>query len=243
MLLWLTLGCAPHTPLVAAPWVAEARLAGDEIAVLPLISLATRPEADYREGLGSLNVPLLRETGRNARTEQLFHIPEAIAVALPGEVGAVLGDRWDGHFVTTKWPVGTRDSLISALDGRADLDQALARLANGHQFLLVTWVNTLSGTPISAEGLPGEVVYTESGPVIVDLVEEPYRVRATVGVALIAPDGELLVRYADTFETVLNDRSGPARVGRTVARGLADEVGAFWPTDPAFADGWVSLSP
>jgi hypothetical protein len=66
---------------------------------------------------------------------------------------------------------------------------------------------------------------------VVDHRDEPYRVVARAGLALVASDGEVVVRYADTFETVLNERSDADQAARVLARALVAEVATLW-SDP-----------
>lgn len=119
------------------------------------------------------------------------------------------------------------------------LDAALTDTARagGGRPVLVTWVRGLSGSPLTNEFIVGEVTFIGEGPVVVTL-EEPYRVSGRFGLALVAPDGEVLVRYEEPFEAVLSDTYGPGRIARDVARDLAVEVARFWPVDPeAVVDG------
>ena len=87
-------------------------------------------------------------------------------------------------------------------------------------------------SPITAEAAPGEVVESAVGPVAVNLFEESYRIRATVGLALIASDGDVILRYRDDFESILGAQRNPMRVGRDLALGLAQEIVKMWPSDP-----------
>lgn len=239
-MIWWLVACAPKLLLPPQPWAAEASPPGDEVIVLPVLDRSGAIAVDYAEALG-VRVPFDREDARRRRTIELADVPVAFGWALPGEVGADLGARWNGRFVVGKWPVGARARLDQALDGPG-LDGALSDLADPLRPVLITWVLALDGRPISGEALPGEVVDTEIGPVISDLFAEPYRVRATLGAALIAPDGEVVVRVGDEFEAVLSDVSGPDRVGRALAAALAVDVAKMWPVDPEFqpvaSAGW-----
>ena len=102
------------------------------------------------------------------------------------------------------------------------------------------WTASLRGEPVSNQGLPGDLVTTDAGPVIVDHGEEVYRVRARVGLALVAPDGEVVVRYVDTYEALLSDRADPAQAARDLARDLAAQVALIWPTDRRLLDDAIS---
>lgn len=243
-MIWL-FACAPKVELLHQPWAADAEPAGDEILVLPVLDRSGARAVDYRESLG-VRVPYTREEVRRERTAELGLIAAAYGWALPGEVGAALGASWDGRFLVGRWPAGARSRIDQALDG-GDIDVALAGLADPRRTVLVTWVDRVDGRPISAEAMPGEVVHTAVGPVICDLFAEPYRVNATIGAALIAPDGQILVRVTDDVEAVLSEADGPDRVGRTLAAALAEDVAKLWPTVPRGSDGdmddWIAAAP
>lgn len=231
-MIWSLLACTPKLELPPQPWAAEASPPGDEVLVLPVLDRTRTIPVDYAESIG-VRVPFEREDTRRRRTVELADVPRAFGWALPGEVGADLGDRWEGRFLVGRWPSGARGRLEQALGG-SGLDVALSDLADSRRPVLVTWVSALDGRPISGEALPGEVVDTEVGPVVSDLFSEPYRVEATLGAALIAPDGEVVVRVDDDFEAVLSDVSGPDQVGRALASALAEDVAKLWPVEPSF---------
>jgi hypothetical protein len=233
-LLW---ACVPHdSDLPALAWNAEARSTDGVIRVLPVLGLHDDPVVNYDEALAGAHVPYGREKGRQARTAQVAEIPDAIGMALPGQLQIELGGAWDAQFRVGRFPVGGQTRLAQAIGSGDDnaIDEALGSLGkvDGGRTVLVTWVENLDGRPITAEALPGEVVHTASGPVIVDLSEEAYRVHATVGMALVMGDGEVVLRYADEYEAVLSSRGGSRGAGTDIARALAGEVVKVWPQDP-----------
>jgi hypothetical protein len=65
-----------------------------------------------------------------------------------------------------------------------------------------------------------------------DPSDEPYLVSARLCMALVASDGEVVVRYEDRFEGVLSGPDGVHRAGRELARALASEVTKVWAVDP-----------
>jgi hypothetical protein len=227
--------CAARSGEVTLSWDASARYPAGVIHVLPVLGTYEQPRVDLDEGLRDLTVSRDREQIRRERTYELVQVPGAIALALPGEVQVALGDAWSGRFRSARWPVGGRDRLAAALHRDGSLDDALASLARDDGLVLVTWVDDLRGDPLTAEALPGEVVHTASGPVIVDLFAEPYRVTAGVGMALVASDGEVVVRYADRFEGLLSASRDSDVVGRELARDLAEQAALLWPTDRSVA--------
>ena len=105
----------------------------------------------------------------------------------------------------------------------------------GGQGTLFTWVDHLDGVPLTAQAFPGQILETPRGPYMVDHGDEPYLVTASVGMALVASDGEVVLRYHDTFETVLSGRYTTERAAADVARRLATEVAKVWALPDEFA--------
>lgn len=236
LLLALVTGCVPH-PVSATPaprdWDFSARPTAGEIRVLPLaISLAPVP----LERAGSLGVPVSwhRLALRWRRTLQVDRVPEEALLALPGAVHREVGPAWPATFRLGRWPANGRGRLLAALDGRADLEATLSELARdvGGDASLFVWVEEVDGGPLSAHALPGELVRTPAGPVVVDSRDEAYRVTAMLGLALVARDGEIVVRYRDAFDTVLTGERDAGWAGRELALALAREVALVWPTLP-----------
>ena len=238
MLAVVLLGCGVH-PVSSShlPWAAEARPTHN-VRVLPVLTVYDEPEVRL-DGYVGAGVSWYREGIRRQRTSELNEISEAIGDSLPGAVHGEMRGCWDGNFRVGRYPVLTRDRLAGALKGRSDLDEALVDIAQsvGGEAVLFTWITELRGDPLSAEGLPGEIIETSVGPVVVDLYDEPYRVTAEVGMALVTSDGDVVVRYADTFEAILSGASRPAHTGRDLAKLLASEVAMVWPNDPRLEIG------
>lgn len=217
------------------PWAAEAVPTGPVVTVLPACVVATAPGVDYNEALLGVTVPLGRQALREARTREVARVPAAFGWALAGEIGAATGERWEGRFATGREaPTPCRRLTTALLDG-ARLDPVLAGFASDTP-VLVTWVDGFDAVPISALVLPGEVVHTASGPVVSDLWTEPYQLTLRVGMALVSPDGTVVVRLSDEIGTVLTDDHGPERAGRAVARDLAAEVAKIWPCQELVAN-------
>jgi hypothetical protein len=213
-------------------WDFQARAVPGEVRVLPALVDAAAP-ALSRESYVGAGIPVGREAVRRERTAQLARVPEAFAAALPGALNAAMGPSWGGDFAVGRYPAGARRALRAAVRGRADLPEALGRVGRGAggEGALVTWVERIEARPITALGFAGEIVGTELGPVVVDHRAEPYRVVARVGVALVAADGDVVLRYRDTVETVLS-ADGPDAAARHLARDLAAELALVWPADP-----------
>ena len=179
----------------------------------------------------------LRQDLRRERESMATDVPASIAAALPGAINGRVGASWGGEFSVGRYRMGARRKLahhVGALSMVPALTDAATR--GDDASTLFIWVEQVNASPLSAETFAGDIVVTEAGPVVVDHHVEPYRVSATVGAALVASDGQIVVRYVDHFEAVLTDR-GPGATGRTIAQGLADELSLVWPSDERLMDG------
>lgn len=229
------------TVAVAAPpgpaWRFDARVIEGDVRVLPVIDQTVDLTHRRDTFIGAGLTPPQQEL-RQRRERQLTKVPGALALSIPGAVQREIGHAWGGSFVPGAWPVGQKRAVENALGDPTRLDDALAALGrrSSADGVLVTWVESWTATPLSAIALPGDIVTTEVGPVVVDHDVEPYAITARVGTALVAGDGEIVLRYVDTFDTVL-DADGQHDAGRVLARSLAHELALVWPTDPALFDG------
>jgi hypothetical protein len=232
----LSVGCVPHVSSneVVLPWTFEARPTAGRIMVVPVIDLTTEPVVNLDSPTGRA-LPPEWAAMRRQRTQELGQVAGAIGQALPGAVNGQLGFAWKGQFKAGQFAVGGRDRLKKTLlSRRASLDRVLAEQARaiGGEATLFTWVVSQEATPISAQAFPGFSFETPVGPVVVDPVDEPYMVEARIGLALVTRDGEVVLRYEDQYRAVLSSQNTPERVGRTLARSLAEEVGPVWAIDP-----------
>ncbi len=238
-------GCAGKQVTPHQPWKFEARTTHGVVRVLPVLALAEAGEVPL-EGYVGARLPWLREWLRGQRTAEVGRIPDAIGSTLPGAINGELGARWDGHFLGGRFAPGSRRAIRNALQGKGDLDQALSASArgldgsHGERAVLVTWVTRIDAEPLTARGFAGDIVQTSSGPVVLDHIEEPFLVDARLGMALVAHDGEVVLRYSDRFETVLSARRGASDAANDLARSLASEVAKVWATDPRLEDDAVS---
>jgi len=242
VLLLALAGCAPHPVAPPRPpvlsWDFSARPTEGDVQVVPVLVDAVRLRLGEATWLGpEPSVDRLRQ--RVDRTRQLAEVPTAVGIAVPGALAEALGGHWHGAFHVGALPSGGREHWLSAVHGRADLDATLGALARalGGDASLFVWVDRLQGQPLTATGLPGDLLRTDAGPVVVDHRAEPYRVQARIGVALVAADGEVVLRYVDTYDALLTERADPAQVGRDLARRLAEQVVRVWPTDPRLLAG------
>ncbi len=239
---WLGIGlalgaCAPRTSVTPADHLSfafEARPTWGEVRVVPTLALHGPVSVNYDSYLGR-SLPLHRQQIRRERTRELAQVPAALGRALPGEVNARLGRTWSGQFRGHDLAAPARDRVRDALVGeRPDLHASLAHAARevGGQATLFCWVRGLEAEPLSLRGFPGEVVETELGPVVLDHQDEPYLVRAEVGMALVTQDGEVVLRYQDTYPALLSARADAQSAARELARSLAEEVSLVWAVDP-----------
>ncbi len=217
---------------IHSSWEFEARATHGEVWVMPMLNLHDDPETNLDSYLG-VGLSWEREKIRNARTFESAAVPAAAGLALPGAVNGELGLEWKGQFRHGRWGrAGER--LRGAIAGKRDLDDTLLNIAehNGGEATLFTWTHTLDAHPLSQDAFPGELIETSWGPVVVDHGQEPYLITLQVGIALVAADGEVLIRYTDAYETVLSGNVGVDKAGDDLAQSMAQEVVKVWATDP-----------
>jgi len=242
-------GCATRTAPELS-WHFEARATHGEIQVVPMIELQEAPELDLHVYVSEdirldPNTNAERYDLRKFRTEQLSDFPFHVALSLPGAVNGELGMNWKGQFRTAKYPVAGNKKVKAALEGKADLDQALGDVARrmSGQATLFTWLQDIDGHPITRDGPPGYVKETAWGPVVITLAEEPYLVTMQVGIALVTKDGEVVLRYEDSYETVLSNHLDPEAASADLARSIAAEVTKVWACDPELDDALLAKKP
>lgn len=213
-------------------WRFEARPAAGHIAVLPVLSLMRVGDVSTQDYVGP--IPPWRLELRKQRIHEIQRVPEAVGLALPGALASNLPKDWNGQFRVGTYPKVLKAKLTDHLSKNEPLDSLLSELGLREDgvLTLVSWVEDATISPITTEAAPGEMVESEVGPIAVNLFEESYRIRATVGLALIASDGQVILRYRDDFESILGAQRNPMRVGRDLALGLAQEIVKMWPSDP-----------
>lgn len=240
---WLAMGCGhPVAPRSASsepflPYHFEARTTAGEVRVVPALQLHDPLSPELGSFLGA-HLPYEQERLRRLRTTQLGRLSSEVGFALPSEVNGQLGERWHGQFRLSRYPIGVKRRLVEALRSGRGVDHALGEAAKsiGGDATLVTWMDRIDASPLTLTEWPGLVVETVSGPVMVDMQDEPYVVEAAIGMALVASDGEVVLRYHDTYETILSGARGPRVAGRDLAFLVAREVAAVWATDPRLYD-------
>jgi len=238
-------GCARGTP--PDPFLSfafEARPTTGEVRVVPALQLHEPVATELGSFIGRV-LPERQARVREQRTRQLRLLSGAVGLALPGEVNGELGASWAGEFQAHAYPLGVRQRVTEALRSQRGVDAALSEAAQaiGGDAVLISWMDQLDARPLTLTGIPGTVVDTPVGPLVVDSDDEPYLVSARVGMALVAGDGEVVVRYHDTYETVLSGARGPQVAGRDLAHALAAEVAMVWSTDPRLLEGEPARRP
>lgn len=223
-------------PLDYLPFAFEARASIGEIWVLPALAVHQPVELDERHMLGAA-LTLRQRRIRKQRTLELEGLPATIGQALPGEVNATLGAAWQGQFRHHAAPAEHTQRLSDAvLQRRPDIQGVLETYAQAFgRWALLTWVTEISGEPLIRRALPGEVIETPAGPVVVDLEDDPHLVSVKLGTALLSPDGEVVLRYEDRFDAVLTGQDARENAGRRLARALADEITMVWMTESGLA--------
>jgi hypothetical protein len=227
---WLLGGCMHPTPTNGLPLSAGGPILGlHSVRVVPTLRLHPEVRPDRRSPLGlALSENQVAQREHHAR--QLDSISEQLSWALPAEVNGALGDRWGGHFERVNFPTGARNRLANALVGNEDVPEALAELgrAVGGDAVLLTWVDQLRAVPMTVSAFPGEVVDTPVGPVVVDATNEPFRVWAGVGVALITSTGVVISHDHATYDTVLRGPFGLELAALDLAAAVADRMVPRW---------------
>lgn len=200
-----------------------------DVDVLPVVGVFDDPVVRV-DGFVTETIGPERSVRRSIRTEQLLDVPDAVGYALPGAFHAAVGEGMPARLRPARFPIGARERLEGALRGKGELDDRLADVARGldGDATLFVWVTRLDGDPLTAEALPGEIVRTLSGPVLVDFADEAYRVHADVGFAFVGKDGTVVVKHTDELEAVLSAHSDADRVGRQMAKAMARDAALLW---------------
>jgi hypothetical protein len=216
-------------------WRFEGLAANGEIRVVPMLRAYDEPDLRV-DGYVTEAIPYHRQVLRQQRMDELQRVPDQVAMAMPGAIHTRLDGDWTGHFRVGHLPIGARARLETALrrhDSDA-LEHTLSDVAAavGGEATLFTWITELRANPLTSEAFPGDRVDTAAGSVVVDFAEEPYRVEAEVGMALVSADGHVVLRYTERVDSLLSPHRNASRVGRDLASDLASQVVRMWPSDP-----------
>lgn len=203
---------------------------------MPILNLLNLGEVSQKDFIGP--IPPWRLQLRKQRMESLKDVPDAVGLALPGALASELPAHWSGQFLVGHFPGAMKSKMTERIQSGESIDALLTEMASRKKgtSTLVSWVEHVTATPITQEAAAGDLVSTEVGPIIVNLFEESYRVRATLGMALVASDGEVILRYNDVFESILGDQRNTHRVGRDLAIRLAQEITKMWPIDSRLSE-------
>lgn len=224
------MGCGSRrVPEPQLPFTWEARAIEGEVRVLEGLAAHEPVVLELGSFVGG-ELPEPRALVRERRLSEVHQLPQSVGWALPGAVNGALADHWVGDFRSGSWPSGRRERVLSALQRGHGLDRALGDVARaaGGDAVLVSWVDRLQARPLSLDGFPGELVHTPAGSVIIDHGDEPYLVELRAGMALVAADGEVVVRYHQNMATVVSKARSPEAVGRALAADMAAEVAKVW---------------
>ncbi len=227
----------PAAPAGDLDWASAPSDAPVDIRVAPLLLVGPLPELD---AVGFLGEPLKgSEAGaREARRAALAEVPSAFGTALPGEVARALPPGWNGRFRDVDLAAPARGRITQALQDGQAVEDAL-RAAAAHlpgEAVLFRWMADIAAIPLKSVSVPASTTRAGDRVVYVDPDTDPVLVSATLGVALVAPDGEVYLRYADRYDTVLSAVSGPRAVGRDLARHLVTDVATLLTTEGSVAD-------
>lgn len=226
-------GCAPKGPVEL--WTAEGDTVLGEVRVVPLIHAYDPPQL-RTDSFVTNTINASRHRLRQQRMEQVFQVPEMIGATIPGAVHARLNDAWNGYFTPAKMPLSLQNRLADAIrNDKRDQTERLLRKTSatvGGQAVLVTWVRTLRADPLTAEAFPGDRIETPHGPVFVDFREEPYRITAEVGAALIRNDGTIVIHYAETTSAALTSEIPHWSAAADLSGVIAADLATLWPDDP-----------
>ena len=203
---------------------------------MPVLSVIELGDVEQLDFIGP--IPPWRLHLRKQRMESIKTVPDAVGMALPGALASQLPIDWGGSFHVGHYSGSIKSKMTDHIAHGESIDRLLIEMGSRKKGVstLVSWVEELEATPITQEAAPGEMVITEVGPIIVNLFEECYRIRATVGMALVTSDGEVILRYRDQFESILGEQRSPNRVGRDLALSLAKEITKMWPIDPRLSE-------
>lgn len=230
----VSLAACGGTARPTGPYRFEGLSATGEIRVVPVLRAFDAPDLRV-DGYVTEAIPHHRLVLRQQRMDELQRVPDHVAMAMPGAIHSRLDGEWTGHFRVGHLPIGARGRLETALrrDDNDSLEATLADVATsvGGQATLFTWITDLRANPLTAEAFPGDFVDTSAGSVVVDFAEEPYRVDAEVGLALVTADGHVVLRYTEQTASLLSPHRNSARVGRDLASEVAAQVVSMWPSD------------
>ena len=90
--------------------------------------------------------------------------------------------------------------------------------------VLIQWLTGLQATPLCAVEAPRSTTEVAGRLVFVDDRSEPVLVEATLGMALVTREGDIVLRYEDSYQTVLSDAMPLHQACRELARAFSEDV-------------------
>jgi len=198
---------------------------GSDIRVAPLVVVGPLPELEQVGFLGEELEGTAAQL-RSLRSGQIAAVTESFSDALPGALASALPAGWNGHFSDARIPASTRTQLAAGLDGRRSLASALRGAVDRlpGEVVLFQWISDIEAQPLGATTAPGTTLRAADRLVYVDEHTDPVLAEATVGLALVAADGEVFLRYEDRYSFVITGSNTSQRAGRDLARRLVDDL-------------------
>ncbi len=198
---------------------------GSDIRVAPMMVIGPLPDL---EPVGFLGEELTGSAAhlRAVRSTQVAAVSESFSDALPGALASALPEGWHGRFSDARVPAGTRTKLAAGLDGRSSLDNALQLAVDRlpGEVVMFRWMSDISAEPLGTTTAPGTTLRAADRLVYVDEHTDPVLAHATVGLALVAADGEVFLRYEDRYSFVITSNNTSLRAGRALARQLVRDL-------------------
>jgi hypothetical protein len=92
------------------------------------------------------------------------------------------------------------------------------------EVVLFRWISDIQAHPLGASTAPGTTLRAADRLVYVDDHTDPVLAEATVGLALVAADGEVFLRYEDRYSFVITGTNTAQRAGRFLAQQLVSDL-------------------
>jgi hypothetical protein len=207
------------------PWASEPTGPIREVLVLPILLLEGVPGMETTGFLGERPLPG-EGTLRLERARQLRTVPELLSVSIPGELARGLPPEWMPHLRAASQNPRALRRLARTLE-RGDSPEALMRRIAARvdeDAVLFQWIQAIRLNPLCATEVPRSTTEVAGRLVFIDDRVEPVLVEATLGMALVRRDGDIVLRYQDTYETVLSEATSVQRACRELARAFLDDL-------------------
>jgi len=218
-------GLPTSLPMIELEWGWAPLDLGSDIRVAPLMVVGPLPDL---EPVGFLGEELHGHAAqlRSLRSTQVAAVADSFADALPGALASALPQDWHGHFSDARVKASTRTKLTAGLDGRSSLDNALQLAVDRlpGEVVMFRWIADIEAEPLGTTTAPGTTLRAADRLVYVDEHTDPVLAEATVGLALVAADGEVFLRYEDRYSFVITGSNTSSHAGRDLARRLVRDL-------------------